>query len=131
LGQERGPLSLVEYNWGATWKKKVAVLVYNTGNTAVGDSSHWPRGTLYPQKLALTSPTSGGRLVGIVRSRTQTTELVCFYRFRWLIARSDYVSPRSTYFIACDLPVWDRLFPRRGRKCIYGIDIGIDPLFVI
>jgi hypothetical protein len=33
-----------------------------------------PRGTLYPQKLALTSPTIGGRSVGIVRSRTQVTE---------------------------------------------------------
>jgi hypothetical protein len=33
----------------------------------------WPRGTLYPQELALTSPTSGGS-VGIVRSRTQATE---------------------------------------------------------
>jgi hypothetical protein len=31
---------------------------------------------LYPQKLALTSPTSGGRSVGIVRSQTQATELV-------------------------------------------------------
>jgi hypothetical protein len=31
---------------------------------------------LYPQKLALTSPTSGGRSVGIVRSRTKATELV-------------------------------------------------------
>jgi hypothetical protein len=25
------------------------------------DPSRWPRGTLYPQKLALTSPTSGSR----------------------------------------------------------------------
>jgi hypothetical protein len=33
-----------------------------------------PRGTLYQQKLALTSPTSGGRSVGIVRSRTQAME---------------------------------------------------------
>jgi hypothetical protein len=31
---------------------------------------------LYPQKLALTSPTSDGRSVGIVRSRTKATELV-------------------------------------------------------
>jgi hypothetical protein len=30
--------------------------------------------TLCPQKLAITSPTSGGRSVGIVRSRTQTME---------------------------------------------------------
>jgi hypothetical protein len=36
--------------------------------------SRWPRGTLYPQKLAITSPTSGGRSVGIIRSRTQTME---------------------------------------------------------
>ena len=29
---------------------------------------------LYPQKLALTSPTGSGRSVGIVRSRTKATE---------------------------------------------------------
>jgi hypothetical protein len=38
------------------------------------DPSCWPGGTLYPQKLALTSPTSGGRWVGIVRSRTKAIE---------------------------------------------------------
>jgi hypothetical protein len=38
------------------------------------DPSRWLRGTLYPQKWALTSPTSGGRSVGIVRSRTKATE---------------------------------------------------------
>jgi hypothetical protein len=38
------------------------------------DLSRWPRGILYPQKLALTSPTSGGLSVGKVRSRTQATE---------------------------------------------------------
>jgi len=31
---------------------------------------------LYPQKLTLTSPTGGSRSVGIVRSRTEATELV-------------------------------------------------------
>jgi hypothetical protein len=36
------------------------------------------RGTLYPQKLAITSPTSGGRSIGIVRSRTQTMEFRFF-----------------------------------------------------
>jgi hypothetical protein len=29
---------------------------------------------LYPQKLALNSPTGGGRSVGMVRSRTKATE---------------------------------------------------------
>ena len=34
---------------------------------------------LYPQKLALTSPTGGGRSVGIVRSRTEATEFSLFF----------------------------------------------------
>jgi hypothetical protein len=38
------------------------------------DPSLWLRGTLYPQKLALTSPISGCCSVCIVRSRTQATE---------------------------------------------------------
>jgi hypothetical protein len=48
------------------------------------DTSRWPRGTLYPQKLALTSPKSGGRSVGIVRSRTQTTEFFMILLFNTL-----------------------------------------------
>jgi hypothetical protein len=35
--------------------------------------------TLYPQKLALTSPISGGLSVGIVRSWTQATELSYYF----------------------------------------------------
>jgi hypothetical protein len=38
----------------------------------------WPRDNLCPVKLALTSPRSGGRLVSIVRLRTQATEFVLF-----------------------------------------------------
>jgi len=34
---------------------------------------------LYPQKLALTSPTGGGRSVGIVRMRTKATEFSLVY----------------------------------------------------
>jgi hypothetical protein len=40
------------------------------------DPLRWPRNTLYLQKLALTSPTRGGRSVGRVRSRTKATEFV-------------------------------------------------------
>ena len=44
---------------------------------------------LYPQKLALTSPTGGGRSVGIVRSRTKATEFSFSFSFSclysWLI----------------------------------------------
>jgi len=38
---------------------------------------------LYPQKLALTSPTGGGRSVGIVRVRTKATEfslVLCVFK---------------------------------------------------
>jgi hypothetical protein len=45
------------------------------------DPSHWPYGNIYQQKLALTSPTSCCRSVGIVRSRTQATEFVLFVCF--------------------------------------------------
>jgi hypothetical protein len=45
------------------------------------DPSHWPCGTLYPQKLALTWPTSGGRSVGRVRSRTQAKEFSFYCSF--------------------------------------------------
>jgi hypothetical protein len=38
------------------------------------DPSRWPRGTFYPKKLTLTTPTSDVRLVGIVCLRTQTRE---------------------------------------------------------
>jgi hypothetical protein len=44
-----------------------------------GDPSRWPRSTLYPQKLALSSPTSGDRSVGIVRARTKGAEFSFFY----------------------------------------------------
>jgi hypothetical protein len=42
---------------------------------------------LYPQKLVLTSPTGGGRSVGIVRSRTKATEfsLVFFSKFKRVV----------------------------------------------
>jgi len=36
---------------------------------------------LYPQKLALTSPTGGGRSVGIVRVRTKATEFSFSFSF--------------------------------------------------
>jgi hypothetical protein len=52
----------------------VAAPVYKIEIGYRGNPLRWPRDTLYPQKLALTSPTSGGRSVGIVRSRTKVTE---------------------------------------------------------
>ena len=48
---------------------------------------------LYPQKLALTSPTGGGRSVGIVRVRTKATEfsLVTYKQNPFFIAQQPLV----------------------------------------
>ena len=53
--------------------------------TAVGTRCADHTTPLYPQKLALTSPTSGGRSVGIVRSLTKATEFVCYIVYRTVI----------------------------------------------
>jgi hypothetical protein len=77
VGLERGPLSLM-----STTEELLGRKISGSGleNRDYGhrDLSQLPRGTLYPQKLALTSPTRGDRLVGIVRSQTQAMELVLF-----------------------------------------------------
>jgi hypothetical protein len=45
--------------------------------------------TLYPQRLALNSPTSGGRSVGIVRLRTKATEF-SFLGYRQDVIGGEY-----------------------------------------
>jgi hypothetical protein len=73
VGLERGPLSLVR-TIEELLERKVAAPVYETEINGLGDSLRRLRDTLYPLKLALTSPTSGGRSVGIVRWRTKAPE---------------------------------------------------------
>jgi hypothetical protein len=74
---ERGPLSLVSTIEELLGRKSSGSGL-ETEITSVEDPSRRPPGTLYPQKLALTSPTSGGRSVGIVHSRNKATELLTF-----------------------------------------------------
>jgi hypothetical protein len=73
VGLELVPLSLVKIN-KELLERKVAAPVYKTEINGRGESLRWPRDTLYPLKLALTSPRRGGRSVGIVRWRTKATE---------------------------------------------------------
>jgi hypothetical protein len=73
-GSGTGSTQPREYNWEATWKKSNGSALENR-EYGPRDPSRWPSGTLYLDKLSLTSPTSGGRSVGIVLSRTQTTEI--------------------------------------------------------
>jgi hypothetical protein len=62
VGLERGPLSLVSTIEELLERESngsgLEILEYGGR-----DPSRWPRGTFYPQKLALTSPTNGGRSV--------------------------------------------------------------------
>jgi hypothetical protein len=73
----RGPLSLVSTIEELLERKSSGSCLENWEHVPK-DPSRWPRGTLYPQMLALTSLTSRGRSVGIVRSQTQATEFVLF-----------------------------------------------------
>jgi hypothetical protein len=72
VGLERGPLSLVSTIEELLGRKSSGSCLENR-EYGRKDPSSLPRGTLYPQKLALTSPTSGGRSVGRVRSQAQAT----------------------------------------------------------
>jgi hypothetical protein len=65
------------------------------------DPSRWPRGTLSAKKLALTSPTSGGSSVGIVRLRTQATK----FFINKIDARSSEVEAQLALLIL-KVPKW-------------------------
>jgi hypothetical protein len=77
MGLERGSLSLMSTTEELLLRKSssfgLEIREYGRRNP-----SRWPRGTLYPQKFALTSPTGVCRSAGIVRSRTQTAEFSSF-----------------------------------------------------
>jgi hypothetical protein len=70
---ERGPLNLVS-TIEELLDRKVAAPVSKTENTAVGIRHADQVAPSIRKKLAITSPTSGGRSVGVVRSRIQTME---------------------------------------------------------
>jgi hypothetical protein len=73
VGLERGPLSLVS-KIEKLLERKSSGSGLEIREYGRMDPSRWPRGILRPIKLELTSPTSGGRSVAIVRSLIQATE---------------------------------------------------------
>jgi hypothetical protein len=77
---ERGPLSLV-----STIEELLGRKSSGSGleirEYGLRDPLRWPRGTKYPQQLALTSPTSGCHSIGIVISQTQATEFSFLFFF--------------------------------------------------
>jgi hypothetical protein len=99
VGPERSPLSLVSTTEELLERKSsgfgLEILEYDRR-----DPSRSQRGTLYPQKLALTSPTSGGRSIGIVRSRTQATEFSLVFPYTRLQPLSAPSLLGSTAFLS-------------------------------
>jgi hypothetical protein len=87
-GSGKGSTQPREYNLRATWKKSSGSGLENR-NTAVGIRYDYNVASSIREKLTLTSPTSGGRSVGIVRSQTHAAEFVFVYLF---------VSIRYVYF---------------------------------
>jgi hypothetical protein len=70
VGLERAPLSLVSITeelleWNSSGSGSIDI-------NGRGDPLRWPRNTLYPRNLALTSPNGCGRSVGTVRLRTKS-----------------------------------------------------------
>jgi hypothetical protein len=72
VGLERCPLSLVSTT-EELLDRKSGSCRQGSREYSRRDSWRWPRYTIYPQNVALTSLTSFGRSVGIVPSRTQPT----------------------------------------------------------
>jgi hypothetical protein len=93
---ERGSLSLVSTT-EELLDRKVAVPVYKTENTAVGILHADHVAPFIRKNLAITSPTSGGRSVGIVRSRTQTMEFsLVFYNKLYIVHAYGLYEGRQT-----------------------------------
>jgi hypothetical protein len=86
---ERGPLSILSTT-EELLDGKGAAPVSKTENTAVGIRHADHVAPSIRNKLAITSPTSGGRSVGIVRSRTQTMEF-----FFWDRPETEYEMPKE------------------------------------
>jgi hypothetical protein len=75
VGLEQDPPSLVSIIEGLLGGNSTSCgLQYGRG-----DPLRWPWDTICPQNLVLTSPTSGGRFVGVFRSLTKATK--CLYSF--------------------------------------------------
>ena len=104
-GSGTGSIQPREVSWGAAWIKSSGSGPENR-LTAVGIRCADHVTPLYPQKLALTSPTGGGRSVGIVRSRTKATEFVIQFCtiLMWVLydwPGGDQIRPKDVATIHC------------------------------
>ena len=113
-----------EVNWGATWIKSSGSGPEKQRLTAVGIRCADYVTPLYPQKLALTSPTGGGRSVGIVRSRTKGTDF-----FYWLNKLLHYYKTQwGGSYKKLNLSL-SKLWRQRGGRNIAPPNLQVDPIW--
>jgi hypothetical protein len=102
VGLKRGPLSFVSTTEEMLERKSNGSGLVNR-DYCRRYPSRWPRTILYQQTLALTSPTSGGRSVGIVLSQTQATEFIWrIQHLTWIVPYFACPTSREIYFYAID-----------------------------
>jgi hypothetical protein len=87
VGLERGSLSLVSTTEELLGRKTSGSST-DIREYGHGDPLCSPHDTLYPQKSALTLPTSGGRSFGTVPSRTKATVFNYYYHNHYYIILS-------------------------------------------
>jgi hypothetical protein len=80
-GSGTGLLSLVSTTEQLLGRNSSGSGLENREYGSTGSAALTTRHPSIRNKLALTWPTSGDRSVGIVRSRTQATEFICFYYY--------------------------------------------------
>jgi hypothetical protein len=117
MGLERGPLSLVSTT-EERLDRKVAAPVYKTENTTVG--------IRHADHVAITSSTSGGRSVGIVRSRTQTME----FSFSLVINVRRNMSRRARNKTVC-IPSKSAFHSPAWRYCMACVSLLLSPLYFL
>jgi hypothetical protein len=109
VGLEQGSLSLVNTTEELLGRTSSSSDLENREDSH-GDPLCWSSNTLYPQKLALTLPTSGSRSVSIVRLWTKATEF-SFISFKYILCggmmktgpvRDAPQSKKCVYNIICD-----------------------------
>jgi hypothetical protein len=78
------------------------LVAYKTENTGVEILLRRPRDNLYPQKFTLTTPTRGGRSVGVVCSQTEATGFFFIvYERVWWASISNSAADYKSFRIHC------------------------------
>jgi hypothetical protein len=119
VGLERGPLSLVSTNKELLGRKSIGSGRENR-KYGRGDPLHWPRDSLNPQTLALTSSTSGSQMV--VRLSALRTRLTLLPRNIIIFMFLVLISVRDWEFITIN-------FRASVRECVDGDRLAQDRIW--